>query len=365
MADSTRRRVQVALAAAVVVALVVGATTWWSRRDDRPRAAAGRVFPQPIGSTVDAAAGVVTVPWGQLSVKVTAPVREVPNGGTVRADVRAPEDGGFVGISVDVLGDQMIPLVRTPKGVIMAPEVTLLAGDRRYPVPDLVRVDAKRSTMTNEERTAYVAVPAPAGNLRLEVSYDGRRQVMNRDGSIGEPGPFAMLSGVPREYAARVCGRARWPAGFVAGRAFADDKKELCMVGWAARTPYVAGLGWAPEGKAWLAVTQIGTPPGGVVWRSPSGRKVDYGVEFLESLRQVEFALAGRPPVAVVDLNSLGGMTLSSLDQPTQAIFAVEAGSRRTTVTITQTIKLDDPDEPAQGAPRPSELRVSWQVAVP
>lgn len=345
------------LLGAVLLPLVAG-LVWFVQSDHRPRAEAGQLV-ERSDDEIDGRTASVAVPWGRLSLTVGAPVRELPAGDLGPAELRPPRGGSFVAISGDVAMDKLIPLPRTMAAEVLAPEIVLLADGRRYRVDGIVMVAAPVN-LSPGRRTGYLAVKGTPNDLRLEVGYDGQRRIVDLDGGPGEPGRFAALDRVSSSYRERDCGRAIWPARFSAGR-YARMK---CRITWAQRMPYVAGLGWAPEGKAWLVVTQAGEPPAVVGWRAPSGEVAEYKVAKDDTV--IRFTLAGRPAAAVIAINDLPApLAVKSMDDPQQGIFSVDATGGPLTVTFTQELRTDRIDDQVDGAPDDPVVAVSWRLTVP
>lgn len=357
---SARRRATPTILFGVVVVLICGASIWFFGRDDRPRAEAGQLVDPESGVVVTGRSTTVAIPWGRLVITAGQPVEELPTKSLMPPDLRAPRGGSFVGLTVNADAKQLLPLPRTLTGDVLAPGLVLVADGRRYPVEGLVQVAKSRGNLAPGERSGFVAVKGTPTDLKLEVEYDGRRQTVDLNGGPGEPGRFAELDRVTMRYAERDCGRATWPARF--GNAL--ETVPRCRITWAQRMPYVAGLGWAPDGKTWLVVTQlVRHHPVQVSWHSPSGQRAEYVVDTDDS--RTRFSLNGKPPAAVVEINALQGFFVKYSDDPRQAIFPVDPAGGPLTLTVVRDLHTGDLVERADGAPDRPVVPIGWRVSVP
>lgn len=346
------------LLGAVLLPLLAG-VFWFFQRDDRPRADTGQIV-ERTEREIDGRTASVAVPWGRLSLTVGMPVRELPSDDLEPAELRSPRGGSFVPVSGDLDLAKLIPLPRTVDAEVLAPEIALIADGKRYPVEGIIVVAAPVN-LSPGRRTGYLAVDGTPKDLRLEVGYDGQRRIVDLDGGPGEPGRFAALDRVGTSYRARDCGAVIFPARYSIGK----YSRARCKITWAQRMPYVAGLGWAPEGKAWLVVTQAGEPPAVVNWRAPSGEVAEYKVEKDRTVNR--FALAGAPAAAVIAINDLPApLAIKSMDDPQQGIFSVDAAGGPVTITFTQELRTDrSRDQFVDGAPDSPVVPVSWRIRVP
>ena len=133
-------------------------------------------------------------------------------------------------------------------------------------------------------RRQYVAVPDDAEEVTVTMDYDGVTQTIDAataDVSVGDAAP---LYDAPFPAPGGPCGDQLWSTGATA----IDGEGSSCFVLGSATRPYVAGLGWAPEGSRWLVVTVVpGTPTGfetrrGTVEVEPSDVETSYVLGFAE-----------------------------------------------------------------------------------
>lgn len=334
----------------LAVAVLFGGALWAAVRDDRPRAQAGQVIDPGGSRVVSGRSALVRIPSARLKIVVDDQVEEILTDSGDEFGTRAPRGGLFVGVSVMIDGPPRVTMPKTSWARVQAPRFTLVDGERRYPVHGLG---------ADVSETAYVAVEDKPEDLRLELGYDGESRIVDLNGGPGTPGRFAALDAEPPAAHERDCGRAAWPAQF----AQQGTDRPSCRILSAHRMPYVAGLGWAREGGAWLVVTQSARLPKEVRWRSPDGRRAGvYEVEAVARTPRFAFDRARADPAAtVVDLSG-GGAALHS-SGPTQAIFAVDDAGEGLEISVTHDLDLDATTT-APGLPDDPVVPVSWYLTV-
>lgn len=248
----------VAIVLAAVLVLALAAVGIDSLREDRPRAKEGQVFdPSTAPEEPLEEAGTVFLPWARLTVAVGEPGHELPTLGSEESDVAPPEGGSFVRVEVDKSDEdvEFAPLVATRDSRDLDVRIVLVADDVDYPLdgPEGLDFDSDEPSWSSPSATRWVAVPGEPTDLAVEVIVDGQVQTVDDEGDATRrrAQDLADLPSVDEMGRPRTsCGKAR-----------RDDESSLrltglstCEISASLRTPYVDGLGWAPEGREYLAV---------------------------------------------------------------------------------------------------------------
>lgn len=248
----TRRR-WIAVAS-VLVLVAAGLGLWWWSRPDAPRTEVGEVLVGAQVKRVDFTQEV-RFPWADAVLRVGEPTDEV---GTLDARVRAPRDGSLVAVSVE-FGEALARPLRVNVN-LTAPQFTLVADGREYPLPDLAEdavLGGQSYLMADFARLVAVAGRDPEITVRIElagetmeVSEDGTE--LGRFSELADLGPLgsdlgtSLDCGEPRlEPGSRIAGEKEWQRG-------------SCQRRGHLRTPFVDGLGWAEAGHEW-AVFEVTT----------------------------------------------------------------------------------------------------------
>ena len=211
---------------------------------------AGTLVEQPVDGLLVGRSTDVRVPWGRLQVTVTEPLDSVETDtGTLR--------GSFVGIQVELRDtEDSVPVDRAPGASLEDPVFGLEADGETWELPALSGwVDGIE--VAPGARREYVALPADAEKVTVTMTYDGVTQTIDAataDVSVGDAAP---LYDAPSPSPGGPCGDQLWSPGAAA----LDGAGSACFVLGSATHPYVAGLGWAPEGSRWLVVTVVPGPP--------------------------------------------------------------------------------------------------------
>lgn len=305
MTRPTTRRA--ALAAAVVPALTLLAACG---SDEGPGAEPGRdglsVVADVRPSSVTGREVWLQAPTGQVRAMFGEPVDEVDGESAGPGMVLVP----YV---VEDVPREGVPGVvfRLLAGSDLAPDVAVRAGGEEV---DLGTASGVTSAPTLDSRPGYLRVPEDAaGDLALEVGFDGLRQRVALDGGR-DAGAAESLYALPPSVAA-ACDEG-WS---VAGRPRADVAAECRAEGTA--YPYLPGTGWnedpsAPWGLVVLDNRFVFVDPGrgGV---DPTCRSLD--------VASVELTAAGEGAVPL-DLGQGDGVALPLRDDAWPVLTAtVEA----------------------------------------
>lgn len=332
----------------VVVVVVAGAATlaWRAFRDDREQAQAGDAVVAPADADVHGATSNVYIPWGRVKLTVGSPREDLPD--LVDADEKAPDGGGFVGIELVVGGvDTQLPLPFVGGGRYRAPRITLVAGEQRYPVPELGKELVTRgggNLLVQQPVKVFVPVADMPNHPSLEVTYDGMPQWVSSSGKVA-PGRFKALRHVAREPEPMSCGDS--PRG---PKQLRGDNSPTCSLPRVMRVPYVAGLGWAAGDHEWLVMTsKIGTPEERV--HAPFAEEP----RFVDSeLTSTKYRLNNQRPVSQVNANDVGAeLRLRDPDDPEQVVFNVPKDADDLSLKIASTFRTDRDAKP---------MHVSWRV---
>jgi len=332
----------------VVVVIVAGAgiLAWPLFKDDREQAQPGDAVVAPDDVDVHGSTANVYIPWGRLELTVGSPREELPD--LVNTDEKAPDGGGFVGIEL-ASGDTdtQLPLPFVEGGRYRAPRITLVAGERRYPVPELGEGLVTRgggNLLASQSAKVFVPVAVMPKHPSLEVTYDGVPQRVSSSGKV-TPGRFKALQGVGREPEPVSCGDSpRSP------KQLRGDNSPTCSLPRVMRVPYVAGLGWAAGDHEWLVLTsKVGRPEERV--HAPFAEEP----RFVDSdLTTTKYRLNHRRPVSQVNANDVGEeLRLRAPDDPEQVVFNVPKNADDLSLKIVSTFRTDRDAKP---------MHVSWRV---
>lgn len=270
------RKLLIVLVPVLLVAALAGGGFWLSQREE-PATEAGTLVEQPVDGVLVGRSTDVRVPWGRLQVTITEPVDSVEgDAGMLR--------GSFIGVQVELRDtEDAVPVDRTPDASFEDPVFGIEADGEAWELPALSGwVDGVE--VEPGARRQYVAVPDDAEEVIVTMDYDGVTQTIDAataDVGIGEAAP---LYDAPFPAPGGPCGDQLWSTGATA----IDGEGSSCFVLGSATRPYVAGLGWAPEGSRWLVVTVVpGMPTGfetrrGTVEVEPSDVATSYVLGFAE-----------------------------------------------------------------------------------
>ena len=317
----------------VVLLASVGALYWTVLKDDRPRVKGGTVVVAPL-DTVHGSTADVYVPWGRFRLTIGTPTEELPEG--LRDGQRAPEDGRFVGLSLEIgQVDSLLPMAFTKYGGYREPQVTLVADGEPHPVPQLTEWIVRRggNLRVAFSRDVFVAIDSMPTTLWVEVSYDGATQTVSSSGNV-TPGRFASLRHTSIDNEPIPCGKAQGPP-----QRKSAAESASCTVTRAGRLPYVAGLGWADKGREWLVLlTEIGEPD----------------AEVDSEYTTTTYSIAGQHPASQVKANDTGPpLTFADPDDPDQVVFAVPKDAQDLRLDITSTFRARE---------HASGIQLSWHV---
>ena len=219
---------------------------WLSQRE-QDGLKAGTLISETASEALVGRTAEVRVPWGSLQVTVSEPIEETEDGR------RAGHDASLVGVQVALDGpEDLLVADRLPDGALQDPTFTLVADEEEYLLDGLTGW-VEDNQVAEVARRQYVAVKGEPSRISLRVGYDGVDQVVDAltgDVDRNAAGPLYELGFAS---GAQPCGDPLWSPG-------ASDVGEnvtSCVVTSSAQRPYVAGLGWAPEGRSWMVVTVL------------------------------------------------------------------------------------------------------------
>lgn len=248
----THRRWVLPVALVVAVAVVATAATWLTQRRGQP--AGTLVAESDLHDLTDADElpdRVVLLPTGQLTVRTSRPLRELPGGvGEPGVLDRVGGFGRWVAI-----GWELRPSVQLQGRQSVAAQ----GSGQRFTVvavADGVRHDLRAGT-AGRDGAVYLALPDEPDGFTVEVGFAGVTQVLDpRTGDVrkGAAAPLYERS-LAWSTRAPACALKRAEVavpGF--GAAPGEDLSIGCEVGAGFSVPYVAGAGWAPAGRTWLVL---------------------------------------------------------------------------------------------------------------
>lgn len=234
----------------VVIALLIGAGVLLSRQP-KEGLKAGTLLSETASEALVGRTTEVRVPWGRLQVTISEPLAESSDG------KRAGEGSSLIGVQVSLGGSEdLLVADHLPGATFSDPTFTLVADDKEY-VLDGLTGWVEGDEIAQVARRQYVAVKGEPDRVSLRVGYDGVDQVV--DGLTADLDRDAAESLYSLDFAGgpQTCGDPLWSTG----AADVGDNVTTCVVTSSAQRPYIAGLGWAPEGKRWMIVTVLPGAP--------------------------------------------------------------------------------------------------------
>jgi len=293
------------LALILVIAVLAGGGVWLSQRE-QDGLKAGTLISETASEALVGRTAEVRVPWGSLQVTVSEPIEETGDG------KQAGHDASLVGVQVALDGpEDLLVADRLPDGAMQDPTFTLVADEEEYLLEGLTGWVGDNE-IAQVARRQYVAVKGEPAEISLRMGYDGVDQVV--DGLTGDVDRDAAEPLYELGFAsgAQPCGDPLWSPG-------ASDVGEnvtTCVVTSSAQRPYVAGLGWAPEGKNWMVVMVLTGAP--TEFEGPDGT---YEVEDSTST----YLLDGQAPEESFALNdALPAGAVEDTNDPQVVIFEVD-----------------------------------------
>ncbi|WP_107705705.1 hypothetical protein [Nocardioides allogilvus] len=292
------------VALVILIASLAGGAVWLSQQQ-RDGLEAGTLIAEDAVDALVGRTAEVRVPWGSLQVTVSEPLAETAEG------TQAGHDASLVGVQVALDGpEDLLVADRLPDGALEDPTFTLVADGEEFLLEGL-NGWVKDNQVAQVARRQYVALKGEPAEIALRVGYDGVDQVVDGltgtlDRSAAEP-----LYQLGFAAGAQPCGDPLWsPEASDAGKAV-----TTCLVSSSAQRPYVAGLGWAPEGRSWLVVTLLGGAP--TEFAGPNGT---YDVAESEST----YLLDGQAPDEAFALNdALPAGAVEDANDPQVLVFEV------------------------------------------
>lgn len=310
----------------------------------------GTVLPARVGSDVEGRSVRVTVPGAAYDITVGSPREEVTalDDDGVPSTVAAAEDTGFVGV-VNVPAD--------PGGEAYA--LGGIVDDAT--VADLALVvdgqTIELGTVDDTTDGVWVVVPLRAVDIGVTVTYDGVEQTV-RSVRYREPveGPELLDADPPglfQTYCTDVGGDADNAPG-------PERVLGACTVRATEPVPYVAGLGWAPEGEGWV-VADVGV---NAVVAGYEGADSNYSLV----AGAMTVTLDGEGPSDIRGWPSAGSGEPLDEDDGTwegRLVFSVEPDGYEGELTFSRafTAEAQDPDD-AAAAGAPTEFEGAYEVTM-
>lgn len=287
----------------VIAVLAIGGVVLSRQGDDGLKA--GTLISETASEALVGRSTEVRVPWGRLQVTISEPIEETSDGKLAGAG------SSLIGVQVSLGGaEDLLVADRLPGADYADPTFTLVADEKEYVLEGLSGWIAD-GEIAQVARRQYVAVAGLPERVSLRVGYDGVDQVV--DGLTGDLDRDLAESLYALDFAGgpQPCGDPLWSpdAGDV------GDVVTSCAVLSSALRPYVAGLGWADEGKRWMLVTVLTGAP--AEFTGPDGT---YTVEESEST----FFLDAQGPEETFALNdALPDGAAEGESDPQVAVFEV------------------------------------------
>jgi hypothetical protein len=342
-----------------VLVVAIGVPVWRSVRSGDP--AGTRVQADDTEPLPGARTGSVLLPTGELTVSVSRPATHFPADADPHgaAEPDRVERGGrwlAVGWALSPLKlptAQLLVLGRTPAQF----QVTLVADGARYDLAAGQTEDAYAATESRaglaiagrkltlvDHKRVYVALPHAPGTTSVEVRYDGLTQRLDPDRATVERGAAAPLyHPAPDPKVTAGSGMALAAPGFGFLRDRRDDQVQLAVRATTA-LPYVPGLGWAADGRTWLAVpiyTNVVDPF--VFWPTPEAAA---HALYVLKLRSTTVTLDGAKPTLEL---SYYQQNAPATDSTLSAYYLwdVPASGPGRTLALHQSYRSGPPDEDA------------------
>ena len=246
------------LALVLVIAVLAGGGVWLSQRE-QDGLKAGTLISETASEALVGRTAEVRVPWGSLRVTVSEPIEQTEDG------KQAGPGASLVGVQVALDGpEDLLVADRLPGGAMQDPTFTLVADEEEYLLEGLTGW-VEGHEIAQVARRQYVALKGEPAEISLRVGYDGVDQVV--DGLTGDVDRDAAEPLYELGFAngAQPCGDPLWSPG----ASDVGDNVTTCVVTSSAQRPYVAGLGWAPEGRNWMVVTVLTGAP--TAFEGPDG----------------------------------------------------------------------------------------------
>ena len=239
------------VALVLVIAVLAGGGVWLSQREQQDGLKAGTLISETASEALVGRTAEVRVPWGSLQVTVSEPIEETEYGR------RAGHDASLVGVQVALDGpEDLLVTDRLPDGALQDPTFTLVADEEEYPLEGLTGW-VEDDEVAQLARRQYVALKGEPEEISLRVGYDGVDQVVDALTGVVDRGAAEPLYELGFANGAQPCGDPLWSPG----ASDVGQNVSTCVVTSSAQRPYVAGLGWAPEGKSWMVVTVLTGAP--------------------------------------------------------------------------------------------------------
>lgn len=318
------------LALVLVIAVLVGGGVWLSLREE-VGLKAGTLISEEASEAMVGRTSAVRVPWGSLQVTVSEPVEETAHG------KQAGHGASLVGVQVSLTGpEDLLAADRLPDAALQDPTFTLVADGKEYLLEGLAGWTGDNE-VAEVTRRQYVAVKGRPTEVSLRVGYDGVDQVV--DGLTGnlDRDAAAPLYRLGFASGAQPCGDPLWSPG----ASDVADRVTTCLVTSSAQRPYVAGLGWAPEGMSWLVVTVLTGAP--TDFEGPDGtyQVADSSSTYLLDTQGPEesFALNDALPAGAVEDTNDSQVVIFEVD-PDRATGLFEVRTRLTGETDLTTGRL-------------------------
>ena len=213
---------------------------------------AGTLVPETASEALVGRTAEVRVPWGSLQVTVSEPIEETADG------KQAGHGASLVGVQVALDGpEDLLVADRLPDGALQDPTFTLVADEQEYLLEGLTGwVDDNE--IAQVARRQYVALkgePDGRSACASATTASTRSSTASPATSTGTR-PSRSTSWASPAAPSRAATRCGAPAPPTSART-----SRRCLVTSSAQRPYVAGLGWAPEGKNWMVVTVLTGAP--------------------------------------------------------------------------------------------------------
>lgn len=313
----------------------------------------------------DIAEAEIGLPPGDLVLRVGKPRTELPTlAGSEQAGVAKPDGGTFVPVSwrwsAPSIRPDVNPNLNESPSIVAAPPPQPTLGievdDEVLPLS----VDVPASPLVDPDSTwFYVAVDGD--EQTFVVGYDSVEvRVTGSEDGLEVDGAPQGYEDYQRDRSGDNPAIAEFAPVLDPVATLQGSEPALQMsVRSGSREPYVGGLGWAPEGTTWVALTFDLSPAdlvrrGEEVWRLETSEWIAFDeVDLTLTAGGVALDVARRP------LPSLGG----HLGGPTLAVVQVPQGLEELDLTATATMPARSVEP--EGAPDPGEISLSWSGQVP